>query len=114
MSYPTAVLQKDFVLLIKVAGDRMLKARALLEKFNGSQNTSALQISFTPLDLFTEVLPEKAPSTELMFVVDRSRSMTAGKITLLKRALTFSLQLLQQRADCMFNICSFGSTSEML
>lgn len=114
MSYPTAVLQSDFVLLIKIDSPSMLKARALMERSKESQNTSALQISFTPLDLFTEGLPESTSITELIFVVDRSGSMTAGKLIILKQTLSFSLEVLQQKGNCMFNICSFGSTSEML
>lgn len=114
MSYPTTVLQRDFVLLIKVDSASMLKPRALMEKLKESPNTSALQLSFTPLDLFTEVLPKETKRTELIFVVDRSGSMADEKITLLKQALSFSLQNLQQQGDCPFNICSFGSTSEML
>ena len=99
MSYSTTVLRKDFVLLIKFGCVSMLKARVLMKKLKKSRNTFALQISFTSLDLFTETLSEIALNIELIFVINRSGSMRAGKLALLKQILSFSIQFLQQMAE---------------
>lgn len=112
LSRSTPLLDKDIVLLVSVEDDSLLAPKALMEHSLDRPNNSAMILSFTPSDLFTPKLPKKSLGGEIIFVVDRSGSMY-DKVGVLRHSLqTFLANL--PKDNCIFNICSFGSTSELL
>lgn len=112
LSRATPLLERDFVLLINVKGNDLLAPRALMEHSLTHPNNSAMKLSFTPRDLLAPKLPKNELKGEIIFVADRSGSMY-DKIGALKRSLQKFLSMLPE-GSCHFNICSFGSTSDLL
>lgn len=104
LALSTAELGKDFVLLIEL-GKHLYTPMALLEKHPSWADQQALMITFVPR---FEISPIRA---EIVFVVDRSRSMRANISTLIS-ALTVFLKSLP--LGICFNICSFGNRHEFL
>ncbi|KAG0221970.1 hypothetical protein BGW42_007046, partial [Actinomortierella wolfii] len=97
-------MDKDFVLQV-VAKDTGVPT-ALLETHPTIPNHRALMTTLVPR--FT--LPSERP--EIVFVVDRSGSMSGSPIQLVKSALKVFLKSIP--IGVKFNICSFGSTFSFL
>lgn len=108
----TAVLDRDFVLHIKTDRGEAPQYKALLEHSSQTRDTSALQVTFSPGDLFAKEPVLESDKTEVIFVLDRSASMSFEKIETLRKAVFVLLEQLQTKNQkCQFNICSFGSSS---
>jgi hypothetical protein len=95
---------KDFVLL--VLADNLAAPQALLEQHSTLRNQRALMVSFLPQ---FKLKPSKP---EIVFIIDRSGSMSGGNIETLKSALQILIKSLP--AGVKFNICSFGSMYSFL
>ncbi|KAI9676508.1 MAG: hypothetical protein M1817_000666 [Caeruleum heppii] len=111
MTDMSTVLDRDFVLLILVAGPSLLAPRALLEVHPSLPEHAVMMVSITPRDQFTSLLSDHSLRAEIIFVADRSGSM-APKLESLKTALRVFLKSIPQ--GCSFNIRSFGSTCSLL
>jgi hypothetical protein len=94
----TAVLEKDFVIIVLAKGQDT--PRALLETHPTIPNQRALMTTLVPKFELPNIHPE------IVFIVDRSGSM-GGKIPTLIAALKVFLKSIPVSAR--FNICSFGS-----
>ena len=97
-------LGSDFILLVKCAD--LGSPRAILEQHSTKTNSRALMLTLVPK--FT--LPS-GPKPEIVFVVDRSGSMS-GRMEPLKSSLAVFLKSLP--VGVKFNICSFGSSHSFL
>ena len=104
LSQKSTELGADFVLLVKCS--ELSLPRALLETHPTIKNSKALMVTLVPK--FT--LPSGA-KPEIVFVVDRSGSMTQ-RVVPLRSALAVFLKSLP--VGVKFNICSFGSTYSFL
>lgn len=113
-AHPFPVLDRDFVLLLKTKDHSILEPRALMEHCETSCNTAALQVSLNPLKLFADAERTDLNETEIIFIIDRSGSMTYQKIEMLKKSLRIFLEKLLGKRACSFNICSFGSGTQLL
>ena len=100
----TTELGKDFILLIKCAN--LSSPAALLEVHPMIPNSKALMVTLVPK--FN--LPKSA-KPEVVFIVDRSGSMSS-RVAPLKSSLSVFLKSLP--VDVNFNICSFGSRHSFL
>jgi hypothetical protein len=112
LSNNTPVDGKDFVLIILVDGSGLLAPRAVMETCLRHPNHSAIQVSFTPQALFRPKISKRSTATEIIFVADRSGSMT-DKIAPLRRSMALFLLGLPED-NIYFNIASFGSTYSCL
>lgn len=112
LSNHTPVLGRDFVLLILVSAPGLLDSRAVMESCAEHPGHSAVQVAFTPRDLFVSQPPQDRFKAEIIFVADRSGSME-NKISALRRSLGILLQSIPQKGF-HFNIASFGSTCSLL
>jgi hypothetical protein len=99
----TAVLEKDFVIVVLAKGQDT--PRALLETHPTIPNQRALMTTLVPKFNLPSIQPE------IVFVVDRSGSME-GKIPTLIAAMKVFLKSLPVSAK--FNICSFGSSHQFM
>ena len=97
-------LDQDFVLQIKVKDPQV--PRAMLETHPEIAGQKALMTTLVPR--FT--LPANKP--EIVFVCDRSGSMSGSPIKKLAAAVQVFLKSLP--VGCFFNICSFGSSYSFL
>jgi hypothetical protein len=104
LSLGTAELEKDFILQL-VAKETSIPA-ALLETHPTIPGQRALMATLVP----KFALPPERP--EIVFICDRSGSMTGSKITALRNALKVFLKSLP--VGTKFNICSFGSSYSFL
>jgi hypothetical protein len=104
LSQKSTELGADFILLVKCAD--LSSPRALLETHPTIPNSKALMVTLVPK--FT--LPSDA-KPEIVFIVDRSGSMT-NRMKPLKSALAVFLKSLP--VGVKFNICSFGSHHSFL
>ncbi|KAL9614322.1 MAG: hypothetical protein Q9167_001205 [Letrouitia subvulpina] len=103
LALETCELGKDFVLEIMFHG---ASPKAILETHPTIPGQRALMVTLVPqLDL-----PPAKP--EIIVVADRSGSMSGQKINTLRKALKIFLKSLP--LGLQFNICSFGSGSELL
>jgi hypothetical protein len=100
----TAELDKDFVLQVIAKNTGI--PRAILEDHPTIPNHRALMATLVP----KFALPPEKP--ELVFVCDRSGSMSGSRITLVVQALKVFLKSLP--VGVKFNICSFGSSHSFL
>jgi hypothetical protein len=104
LSLGTAELDKDFVLQIIAKNTGVPKA--VLETHPTIPNHRALMATLVP----KFALPSEKP--ELVFICDRSGSMSGSNITLVIQALKVFLKSLP--VGVKFNICSFGSSYSFL
>lgn len=111
----STVLDRDFVVNIRTNACATSRCRAHLEQSLHYPDTSALQVTFSPGDLFAKVAVSEPRMTEIILVLDRSASMWDNKIETLRKAThVFLRELETKKKHCLFNICSFGSTSDTL
>ena len=113
LSEQTVILHKDFVLLILTAGSSMLASRALLETAPGSESQSAMMLSLNPKSLFSSYAEPEAFQGEIIFIADRSGSMTGPKMEILRNALQVFLKSIPSE-NVYINIYSFGSSYKSL
>ncbi|KFY96308.1 hypothetical protein V500_02503 [Pseudogymnoascus sp. VKM F-4518 (FW-2643)] len=106
-----ACLGKDFVLLIQANDGQLLASRAISEPHPTIEDRSALMVSINLRDLYTPNVVSPKTAGEIVFVADRSGSME-DCMEALKTAMKFFLKSLPN--NCIFNICSFGSTVELM
>ncbi|ESZ93252.1 von Willebrand domain containing protein [Sclerotinia borealis F-4128] len=103
LAQESAVLERDFVLLVTVKD--LGNPKAMLETHSTISNHRALMVSLVPK--FT--LPAHRP--EIVFVVDRSGSMR-DKMPMVISAMKVFLKSLP--VGTHFNICSFGTSYSFL
>lgn len=113
-AHPFPILDRDFVLLVQTRDRSILEPRALMEHCETSCGTAALQVSVNPLKLFADAARSDLNETEIIFVLDRSGSMGDEKIEMLKKTLEIFLDKMSGKHACLFNICSFGSSTQLL
>ncbi|KAL5345586.1 hypothetical protein ACLOAV_009340 [Pseudogymnoascus australis] len=111
LSDRNACLGKDFVLLIHANDGQLLASRAISEPHPNLPERSALMVSINLRDLYTPNVVAPKTASEIIFVADRSGSME-DSMEALKTAMKFFLKSLPN--NCIFNICSFGSTEELM
>lgn len=104
-------LGKDFVLLIQANDGQLLASRAISEPHPTIKDRSALMVSINLRELYTPNVVSPKTASEIVFVADRSGSMD-DCMEALKTAMKFFLKSLPN--NCIFNICSFGSTVELM
>ncbi|KAG0365076.1 hypothetical protein BGZ54_006881 [Gamsiella multidivaricata] len=104
LSLGSAGLEKDFV--IQVVTKDIGMSTAILETHPTIPNHRALMATLVPRFL----LPPERP--EIVFICDRSGSMSGSRIELVKSALKVFLKSLP--VGVKFNICSFGGTYSFL
>ncbi|KAH7093573.1 von Willebrand factor type A domain-containing protein [Paraphoma chrysanthemicola] len=100
----TAQLNTDFV--VQIVAKNTGVPKAVLENHPTIPNHRALMATLVP----KFALPAEKP--ELVFVCDRSGSMSGSRITLVVQALKVFLKSLP--VGVKFNICSFGSSYSFL
>ena len=111
LSDRNACLGKDFVLFIEAKDGQLLASRAISEPHPTVLNRSALMVSINLRDMYTPDVVAPKTASEIIFVADRSGSM-GDTMEALKTAMKFFLKSLPN--NCIFNICSFGSTYELM
>jgi len=111
LSDRTTTLGKDFVLLILAADATFLASRAVIEQQPSRPDHSALMVTINPRELFASKIAVENVKAEILFVADRSGSMS-DKIEALKKAMRVFLKSIP--VNCYFNICSFGSSHSLL
>ncbi|OBT77856.1 hypothetical protein VF21_03260 [Pseudogymnoascus sp. 05NY08] len=111
LSDRNACLGKDFVLLVQANDRQLLASRAISEPHPKIPDHSALMVSINLRDLYTPNVVSPKTASEIIFVADRSGSMK-GSMEALKTAMKFFLKSLPN--NCIFNICSFGSTHKLM
>ncbi|KAF1969247.1 hypothetical protein BU23DRAFT_513289 [Bimuria novae-zelandiae CBS 107.79] len=104
LAIASARLDTDFILQI-IAKDTGVP-KAILENHPTIPNQRALMATLVP----KFALPSENP--EIVFICDRSGSMSGNRIALVKQALQVFLKSLPVGA--MFNICSFGNWHSFL
>ncbi|CAG8684375.1 11519_t:CDS:2, partial [Ambispora gerdemannii] len=97
-------LERDFILVVKSNG--LDEPRAFME-YNPKTETNVVMLTLVPN--FSQSV---AKMNEMIFVVDRSGSMSGGPIRRASQALQLILRSLPK--DCLFNIVSFGSRFDSL
>ena len=107
LSDRSAMLGKDFVLLILASGASLLQSRALVETALDQIGESAMMVTLNPRDLFPSPTLVDDFNGEIIFVADRSGSMGGSKMNTLRDAMTVFLKSLPK--ECHLNIYSFGS-----
>ncbi|KFY71187.1 hypothetical protein V499_08603 [Pseudogymnoascus sp. VKM F-103] len=111
LSDRNACLGKDFVLLIQANDRQLLASRAISEPHPTIPDHSALMVSINLRDLYTPNVVSPKMASEIIFVADRSGSMKKS-MEALKTAMKFFLKSLPN--NCIFNICSFGTTHKLM
>ncbi|KAF9100943.1 hypothetical protein BGX27_000175, partial [Mortierella sp. AM989] len=104
LSLDSAGLEKDFI--VNVIAKDTGNPTAILETHPTILNQRALMATLVPK--FS--LPQEKP--EIVFICDRSGSMSGSNIKLVKAALKVFLKSIP--VGTKFNICSFGSTHSFL
>jgi hypothetical protein len=112
LSDRSAMLGKDFVLLILASGASLLQSRALAETALDQIGESAMMVTLNPRDLFPSLTLVDDFNGEIIFVADRSGSMGGSKMDTLRDAMTVFLKSLPK--ECHLNIYSFGNSYSSL
>lgn len=112
LSDRSAMLGKDFVLLILASGASLLQSRALAETALDHIGESAMMVTLNPRDLFPSPTLVDDFNGEIIFIADRSGSMGGSKMNTLRDAMTVFLKSLPK--ECHLNIYSFGSNYSSL
>lgn len=112
LSDRSAMLGKDFVLLILASGTSLLQSRALVETALDQIGESAMMVTLNPRDLFPSPTLVGDFNGEIIFIADRSGSMGGSKMSTLRDAMTVFLKSLPK--ECHLNIYSFGSNYSSL
>ncbi|POG81537.1 uncharacterized protein OCT59_011934 [Rhizophagus irregularis] len=103
LTQQTTYLEKDFILVVK--SKDLDQPRAFVE-YNPETKTNCVMLTLVPkLSLNTTI-------SELVFVVDRSGSMSVEPMKKAAQALELLLRSLPE--DCYFNVISFGSHYDSL
>jgi hypothetical protein len=102
----TATLGKDFVLTVTLDVSSP-RSQALLEASPDQCSGPAVMVTVCPRELFSPQHPTEQFKGEIIFVADRSGSMSGGKMKKLREAMNVFLMNLPKQ--CIFNIYSFGS-----
>lgn len=113
LSDPNAKMDKDFVVSINTVENEepTQRSRALLSPSN-EYGHSALMVTIKPSELFSTHMPNIDFKGEIIFIADRSGSMTGEKIAGLRNVLYIFLKSLPN--TCSFNLWSFGSSFRSL
>lgn len=111
LSDRNACLGKDFVLLIQANDGQLLASRAISEPHPKILDHSALMVSINLRDLYTPNVVAPKTASEIVFVADRSLSML-NSMEALKTAMQVFIKSLPN--NCIFNICSFGTTHQLM
>ncbi|KAJ5080717.1 von willebrand factor a domain-containing protein [Anaeramoeba ignava] len=107
LSDPKESFSKDFEVLIEVSEPHQPRAIIQYEKTkNEEEKEYAALLSFYP------DLSEKDVRTELIFLIDRSGSMSGSPINSVAETLKIFLHAIPE--TCVFNIIGFGSRYETL
>lgn len=108
-----SALRGDFVFVIQMLEETRLQSHAVITPAN-DMGHAALMVSLRPNDLFGSAVRPDLFKGEILFVLDRSSSMSwtqAGtyglKIETMRNAMSLALSGLPFK--CRFNIISFGS-----
>ncbi|KII87048.1 hypothetical protein PLICRDRAFT_113205 [Plicaturopsis crispa FD-325 SS-3] len=96
-------LGREFVLSVHAAGLDAPRCFAERGKTREGHETVALQLTLVP-----KLTLPPVPAQEYIFLVDRSGSMSGGRIAIAKRTLGMLLRMLPS-SNTMFNIWSFGT-----
>ncbi|CAG8476693.1 11290_t:CDS:10 [Funneliformis mosseae] len=96
-------LEKDFILVVK--SKNLDQPRAFVE-YNPETQTNCVMLTLVPKFALNSTM------TELIFVVDRSGSMSVEPMKKAAQALELILRSLP--GDCYFNVVSFGSHHDSL
>ena len=110
---------EDFVLEYEINKDDLKKPNLILEKHPKYENDYCFYYSFNPWNFIQDIpnINISAPLMEdfkgnFLFVIDRSGSMSGGRIKMAKQSLFYFLKSLPE--NCKFNIVSFGSDYTVL
>ena len=99
-----AALDRDFILTADAAVLRT--PQVWVDAHGDDRDAVALAVALAP------DLPDTSSASEIVFLVDRSGSMTGQSIDEVRNALQLCLRAMT--ADCCFNIVGFGSAYEAL
>lgn len=109
LSQTIASFDRDFVLEIYMEHESLSKSQALAETHGRYLHHKAFMLTLSSGFAVSSTLTNRYP--EIIFVADRSGSMT-GKMATLKSSLRVFLHSIPE--NCRFNIWSFGSSTEFL
>ncbi|KAM0476154.1 hypothetical protein ACHAPX_006571 [Trichoderma viride] len=107
------ILMSDFVFVIQMLEKTRLQSHAVITPAN-DMGHAALMVSLRPNDLFGSAVCPDLFKGEILFILDRSESMSwtqeatnGRKIETMRSAMSLALSGLP--STCKFNIISFGS-----
>ena len=121
------LLRSDIVILIECEANALDLPRAIIERHTNNPQSVAVQVAFTPrsLSLYEQQGNFKAASlpspsvpdairaqTELVFIMDRSGSMSGASMKALKATMQLILRSLNN--TCLFNLVGFGDHYDTL
>ena len=104
-------LKDDFILIIQMHDNWPLHSRAVLSPANAFGH-AAMMVNIKPSELFSNAVQAENFTGEIIFLIDRSASMSGLKIGTIRQALPLSLVSLP--TGCAFNVVSFGSKTKPL
>jgi len=104
-------LKDDFILIIQMYDDWPLHSRAVLSPINAF-GYAAMMVNIKPSEIFSNAVQPENFDGEIVFIIDRSASMSGSKIGTIRQAMPLSLVSLP--SGCAFNVVSFGSETKFL
>lgn len=108
----SAILDKDFILFIALSSSReFMQSQAVAASQPGNPGRSTVAVSISPGNLFLPMVNTDDFNGEIIFVADRSGSMSERIASLIDVMNVFLRSLPEQ---CSFNIASFGSSVSWL